>query len=84
MPEALAVKQGVTLPQKLLSDLRGCNASDIKQRLAKQLPALMDDYRTDKETDNFIKQMEKALGVKPEAYYAIFFMDGDNMGAWLT
>lgn len=84
LPEALAVKQGVTLPQKLLSDLRDCNASDIKQRLAKQLPALMDDYRSDKETDNFIKQMEKALGVKPEAYYALFFMDGDNMGAWLT
>ena len=55
LPEALAVKQGVTLPQKLLSDLRGCNASDIKQRLAKQLPALMDDYRTDKETFSFIK-----------------------------
>lgn len=84
LPEALAVKQGVTLPRKLLTDLHGCNACDIKKRLAKQLPALMDDYRTDKEADDFIKQMEKALGVKPEAYYAIFFMDGDNMGAWLT
>lgn len=84
LPEALAVKNGVTLPRKLLSDLGGCHAVDIKRRLAKQLPALMDEYRTDKETEAFNRQMEKALGVKPEAYYAIFFMDGDNMGAWLT
>jgi CRISPR/Cas system-associated protein Cas10 (large subunit of type III CRISPR-Cas system) len=44
----------------------------------------MEHYRDFNKTDDFIKQMEKALGVKPEAYYAIFFMDGDNMGAWLT
>lgn len=37
-----------------------------------------------KQTSDFIKKAENALGIRQNPYYAIFFMDGDNMGAWLT
>lgn len=79
---AIDDKEQVILPKKVLSKLAATNKDDYK--VIKKLPALMDDYRTDKQTSDFIKKAEAALGIRPESYYAIFFMDGDNMGAWLT
>ena len=75
--------ESVVLPRRLMRMLKQSYNPNLAY-LAKKLPVLMEHYRDFDKTDDFIKQMEKALGVKPEAYYAIFFMDGDNMGAWLT
>ena len=75
--------ESVVLPRRLMRMLNQSYNPNLTY-LAKKLPVLMEHYRDFNKTDDFIKQMEKALGVKPEAYYAIFFMDGDNMGAWLT
>lgn len=75
--------ESVVLPRRLMRILNQSYNSNLTY-LAKKLPVLMEHYRDFDKTDDFIKQMEKTLGVKPEAYYAIFFMDGDNMGAWLT
>ncbi|HRH92564.1 MAG TPA: type III-B CRISPR-associated protein Cas10/Cmr2, partial [Agitococcus sp.] len=73
----------VVLPRRLMRQLQQSYNPNLSY-LAKKLPVLMEHYRDFNKTDDFITQMEKALGVKPEAYYALFFMDGDNMGAWLT
>lgn len=73
----------VVLPRRLMKTLWATRNSNLID-LAKKLPVLMEHYKDFNKTEDFIRQMEKALGVRPEAYYAIFFMDGDNMGAWLT
>lgn len=72
----------VILPNRLIKHLRQKSASVLE--LAKQLPNMMDDDREVGQTERFLTDMKQVLGVRPESYYAIFFMDGDNMGAWLT
>ena len=69
----------VILPTKLVKHLRQKSTSVLE--LAKQLPNMMDDDREIGQTERFLADMKEALGVRPESYYAIFFMDGDNMGA---
>ncbi|MEF9956448.1 MAG: type III-B CRISPR-associated protein Cas10/Cmr2 [Acinetobacter sp.] len=82
---AVDEKEQVILPRRILNQLNRKDADfHFKQSILKRLPVLMDDYRTEKQTSDFIKKAENALGIRPESYYAIFFMDGDNMGAWLT
>lgn len=72
----------VVLPTRLTKILRQKSASHLE--LAKTLPSVLDDDRSVNQTDRFLSDIESVLGVKCETYYAIFFMDGDNMGAWLT
>lgn len=72
----------VILPTRLIKQLSKKSASILQ--MAKRLPSVMDNEREVGQTDAFLADMKDALGVRPETYYAIFFMDGDNMGAWLT
>ena len=82
---AMEDNEQVILPRRILNRLdRKDKDFSLKQSVLKKLPALMDSYQKEKETSDFIKKAETALGIRPESYYAIFFMDGDNMGAWLT
>lgn len=73
------------LPRKLARMLR---PEDEEARLLlRRLPAYLDFLR---ETDNDEElrrthgYLETLLGAKPETYYALLLMDGDQMGAWLT
>lgn len=75
----------VALPRRLM------RLSNDVQRLAltKKLPALLDarrelDMEMGEEGSSLDKLIEQASGVKPERYYALILMDGDNMGAWLS
>lgn len=72
----------VILPTRLTKMLRQQGESFLE--MAKILPSVLDDDRSINQTDRFLSDIESVLGVKCETYYAIFFMDGDNMGAWLT
>lgn len=76
---------GVILPRQLAKDLA---KSPELLAIAKGLPALMDQLREDGKEDlraSLEKELLKAAGgVKPEAYYAMLYMDGDKMGAWLA
>lgn len=73
---------GVILPRKLAKDL-----SPELLSIAKGLPALLDQFREEGD-EGLRSSLEKELktigGAKPEAYYAMLYMDGDKMGAWLA
>lgn len=58
---------------------------------ASKLPTLIDDLREGAEDeqeegqiDAVNGEIEKAIGLKPERYYALILMDGDKLGAWLS
>lgn len=83
------------LPRKLAIRLHHeDHAADL---LARKLPVYLDSLRENLGNSNLREQeqAEQALasaetdiktvfGVKPEAYYALIMLDGDNMGAWLS
>ncbi len=76
---------GVAMPRRLMPLAR----NGQKRTLAKKLPALLDarrdlDLEHDEEGSSLDKLIEQASGSKPERYYALILMDGDNMGAWLA
>ncbi len=81
----------VALPKRLADDLRRRGFADPVRDIAERLPAYLDFV---KETDaaatgedelgEHRKLIERVLGAKPEAYYALIMMDGDSMGAWLS
>lgn len=59
--------------------------------VATKLPTLIEEARervNDEQEENQIeaisKNIEKAIGVIPERYYALILMDGDHLGAWLS
>lgn len=89
LPAALAdelasVSNRVALPPKLARNLRG---DDERHQLARKIPAWFEAAR---ESDNEGKanraelMLKKLFGHKPESYYALILMDGDEMGAWLS
>ena len=73
------------LPRKLAQLLR---PEDEEARLLlRRLPAYLDflrDTGNDEELGRTHSLLEKVFGAKPETYYALLLMDGDQMGAWLT
>jgi len=84
-----AMLQGATeqaaLPRKLATKL--LKADEEGNLLARRLPALLDQLRDNdgEEGRQSIEQaVAKVLGDKPEAYYAMILLDGDQMGAWLS
>ena len=73
--------RSVALPRKM-SSLK----KDIKG-ICKSIPAYIDYLRELNEfdrIDEFYNDLKKITGVRPETYYALILMDGDNMGAWLS
>jgi len=84
-------EETVALPKKLYRDCfkEGDKEGDKnKLNLIKRIPAYIDELRnsdeSDKEAESFLAKLKKVSGVKPETYYALILMDGDNMGAWLS
>ena len=74
------------LPRKLARALRP-EDQEAPQLLLRRLPAYLDflrDTGNDEELGRTHGLLEKLLGAKPETYYALLLMDGDQMGAWLT
>ena len=82
----------VALPRRLAGDLRRPGFPDTVRVIAERLPAYLDfvkenDDRAaagDNELGDHQRLIESVLGSKPETYYALILMDGDNMGAWLS
>lgn len=82
--------KGVTLPRRLYGRIMRERPGD--KDFLKKLPALLDlEPRSKEEERTFDQQMGKIesrvadfLGAKPETYYALVLMDGDNMGKWLA
>jgi CRISPR-associated protein Cmr2 len=87
----------VALPRCLMRKVHEC-PDPVRAQLARRLPALLEKLRENEEgelnpqakekalrlreaTENLVRD---ALGNKPERYYALILMDGDNMGAWLA
>ncbi len=74
---------GVVLPKKLVK----CLPAEMLQ-VARGFPALMDIAR-EKGDEPLRKNIERELaqlngGKKAEAYFAMLYMDGDKMGAWIA
>lgn len=84
------------MPLKLHRELTSRSLNGWGSELRK-LPGLLDLLRERENSDDpkevesarqmrddLMKGLEKLLGHKPEAYYAVLLMDGDNMGAWVS
>lgn len=76
-----AVSQRAALPPKLARDFL---AHADGEALAK-IPAWL-ELQDDSEAEEAlpVRRLARLLGHKPEAYYALILMDGDEMGAWLS
>ncbi|MFZ1640079.1 MAG: type III-B CRISPR-associated protein Cas10/Cmr2 [Candidatus Contendobacter sp.] len=78
------------LPRKMADELRWGQYPAHVRRIAERLPAWLDTLREaeDSVDDDALQgvngSIEKVLGQKPEAYYALIMLDGDSMGAWLS
>ncbi|MBN1141870.1 MAG: type III-B CRISPR-associated protein Cas10/Cmr2 [Deltaproteobacteria bacterium] len=79
------------LPRKLAANLKPND--DDANLLLRRLPVLLDDLRqseeileagSEKARQTIEDLVEKVIGAKPEAYYALIQLDGDDMGAWLS
>lgn len=76
---------GVILPKKLARQLRSKSLTALN--IAKGIPALIDSFKGSDSInlyDQLMRELKKATGSKPEAYFAMLYMDGDKMGAWLA
>ena len=78
------------LPRKMAEELRWGQYPAHVRRIAERLPAWLDTLRDaeDSVDDDALQGVngliDKVLGQKPEAYYALIMLDGDKMGAWLS
>ncbi len=85
-----AATERSALPRKIADELRWGQYPSHVRRIAERLPAWLDTLREaeDSVDDDALQGVngliEKVLGQKPEAYYALIMLDGDNMGAWLS
>ncbi len=85
-----AATERTALPRKIADELRRGQYPAHIQRIAERLPAWLDTLREAEDSidDDALQGVdgliEKVLGQKPEAYYALIMLDGDNMGAWLS
>lgn len=83
-------KDTAVLPRKFIREIRkveeNSNQTGLTE-LCKCIPAIIDNLRDDdnyEAIDSFYRELSNASGAKPETYYALILMDGDNMGAWLS
>src|SRR5690606_7260927 len=70
---------GVVLPRKLVTNLEGDNYF-----IAKGIPSLLETLKETDSAGDLEGELTRIAGGKPEAYYAMLYMDGDKMGAWLA
>lgn len=70
----------VALPRRLIHKLR----QHPNRELIERIPGWIEAQRDEGEAETAISQLTRALGYKPETYYALLLMDGDRMGAWLS
>lgn len=72
-----------SLPPRLSKQLY--NQSERNKNIIRRLPDYIDTLDEDKK-QGIYSQINKATdsSAKPEAYYGMILMDGDNMGAWLS
>jgi CRISPR-associated protein Cmr2 len=89
--------EAVALPRCLMRKVHEC-PDPVRAGLARRVPALLEKLRESEEgelnpqakeqalriREETEKLVKDALGSKPERYYALILMDGDNMGAWLS
>jgi CRISPR-associated protein Cmr2 len=84
--------ESATLPKGLV---RRLHKHPAMYRLAKRLPALLEQLREDPDPNERIADSDvrygdmnrwvaDLFGARPETYYALIQMDGDRMGAWLA
>lgn len=92
-----AVEEGHRLPDALRAALENADAERVALpkklndalhkhpdgALLRRLPAWLDQVR-DADDDAAEQGLKALLGDKPETYYGLLLMDGDNMGAWLS
>jgi len=81
LKERLHGYERVVLPKKVHNAMRQVpDAEDLAR-----VPALLDDVAEDEnERRRVASLVEKVLGHRPEAYYALLLFDGDRMGAWVS
>lgn len=78
------------LPRRLMKQLFSGKFTEDQRRLARALPALMENDSSDdpearnESADRVRKLFGGQPGDKPEAYYALILLDGDKMGAWIS
>lgn len=75
------------LPRRMATQLLQENQDS--NLLARRLPVLLDELSDAGEKGENAKEgierlVKDVLGTRPEAYYAMILLDGDNMGAWLN
>jgi CRISPR-associated protein Cmr2 len=79
----MAQGEPVALPRRLDARLRGSPAAEAWRWVPGWLEAEIDrDEEGAAETAR--KRLEKVLGARPDTYYGLLLMDGDDMGAWLS
>jgi CRISPR-associated protein Cmr2 len=78
-------KEQAALPRRMAVQL--AQENEEANLLARRLPILLDELGekgAEKEKEAIDDLVKKVLGNRPEAYYAMILLDGDNMGAWLN
>lgn len=73
------------LPGKVMR--KNAKGSSRAYDIARRIPDYLDGARSsddDAERRKREQNVSKLLGRKPETYYGMVLMDGDNMGAWLS
>ncbi len=75
--------ESVALPRRLDAKLRASREADAWRRVPGWLEAQLD---TDEEgsAERARKRLAALLGARPDTYYGLLLMDGDDMGAWLS
>lgn len=72
------------LPKRVALQVHKAGA---RAQIFKKLPTLLDllrDEGDEKQVEKIGKLISAISGVRPETYYGLILLDGDNMGAWLS
>jgi CRISPR-associated protein Cmr2 len=79
----MAQGEPVALPRRLDARLRGSPAAEAWRRVPGWLEAEID---RDEEgaAERARSRLAEVLGARPDTYYGLLLMDGDDMGAWLS
>jgi CRISPR-associated protein Cmr2 len=76
--------RSMALPAKLHHRLWEICREEETVRFFKQLPSYLDAVDDERAREQAVRCFEKCFGTKPETYYGLVLMDGDQMGQWLS